>query len=265
MFSTLLSPIKKFRVPNRDREFYEQVRKIFGVAPKDLNLYKTALIHKSASVSLSKEKRVNNERLEYLGDAILDAIVANYLFAQFPNQKEGFLTKMRSKIVSRTSLNQLAMDLGIDKLVVSHTNNPLAHKHIHGDALEALVGALYLDKGFKVTSASIVDNILRKHIDLQMLQQTESDFKSRLIEWAQKNRQHIQFICNEQGIDSSNIPGFCASVTVEDTVIGEGSGTSKKEAEQNASMVALTKIDEFLAQASFATEIPTKEPCLAQN
>lgn len=264
MFSSLLSPIKRFRVPNRDREFYEQVKRIFGIAPKDLNLYKTALIHKSASVSLSKEKRVNNERLEYLGDAILDAIVANYLFTQFPNQKEGFLTKMRSKIVSRTSLNQLAMDLGIDKLVISHTNNPLAHKHIHGDALEALVGALYLDKGFKITSTSIVDNILRKHINLETLQQTESDFKSRLIEWAQKNRQHIQFICNDQGSDSCNIPGFFASVMVENAVIGEGKGTSKKEAEQHASMVALARIEKMLSPIPFASEL-AQEPCLAQS
>jgi ribonuclease III len=245
VISHLLRRIQRFRVPSRDRDFYNQLRTIFGITPRNLDLYKLAFIHKSASLVLPRGKRVNNERLEYLGDAVLDAIVADYLFSQFPNQKEGFLTKMRSKIVSRTSLNQLALDMGIDKLIVAQSNVNNLQKNIYGNALEAIIGAMFIDRGFQFTSNCVVNSILEKYIDLDNLQMIENDYKSRIFEWAQKNKLILQFQSQEGDPDNIYIPHFIASIVHNDQLLGEGHGSSKKEAEQNAAMEALIKIEEL--------------------
>lgn len=245
MVSNLFRRIHKLRVPQRDRDFYNQLNRIFGIFPRNLDLYKLAFIHKSASIVLSRGKRVNNERLEYLGDAVLDAIVADYLFSQFPNQKEGFLTKMRSKIVSRTSLNQLALDMGLDKLIVSQANSQNPQKNIYGNALEAIIGAMFLDGGFQFTSNCIVSAILDKYIDLDNLQTIESDYKSKLFEWAQKNKHILQFQNQEYPPSDGFNPHFIATISLNDQILGEGHGSSKKEAEQNAAMEALTKVDDL--------------------
>jgi ribonuclease III len=226
-------------------DFYNQLRKIFGISPKNLDLYKLAFVHKSASIVLPRGKRVNNERLEYLGDAILDAIVADYLFSQFPNQKEGFLTKMRSKIVSRTSLNQLALDMGLDRLIISQPNSQNIQKNIYGNALEAIIGAMFIDKGFQFTSDCVVNSILEKYIDLDNLQTIENDYKSRIFEWAQKNRLTLQFQSQEGAPSNGYNPHFIATIVFNDQLLGEGHGSSKKEAEQNAAMEALLKVDEI--------------------
>lgn len=248
MISNLFRRVNILRVPRRDRDFYNQLNKVFGIIPRNLELYKLALVHKSASVVLPRGKRVNNERLEYLGDAVLDAIVADYLFSQFPNQKEGFLTKMRSKIVSRTSLNQLALDMGLDKLIVTQPNNPNIQKNIYGNALEAIIGAMFLDRGFQFTSNCIVSSILEKYIDLDNLQMTEFDYKSRLFEWAQKNKCALQFQNQEDQATEIYNPHFICTIFFNDQSIGEGHGSSKKEAEQNAAMEALTKVDDLPSQ-----------------
>jgi ribonuclease III len=245
VISHLIRRIQKFGVPKRDRDFYNQLSKIFGFSPKNLDLYKLAVVHKSASIILSRGKRVNNERLEFLGDAVLDAIVADYLFSNFPNQKEGFLTKMRSKIVSRTSLNQLALDMGIDKLIVSQPNSQNIQKNIYGNALEAIIGSMFLDLGFQFTSNCIVKSILEKYIDLDNLQTTENDYKSRIFEWAQKNRLILQFQSQECPPNNTYNPHFIATIILNDQLLGEGHGSSKKEAEQNAAMEALTKADDL--------------------
>jgi ribonuclease III len=243
--SHLFRRINNLRIPAKDRDFYNQLKKIFGVSPRNLDLYKLAFVHKSASIVLPRGKRVNNERLEYLGDAVLDAIVADYLFSQFPNQKEGFLTKMRSKIVSRISLNQLALDMGLDKLIVSQPNNQNIQKNIYGNALEAIIGAMFLDRGFQFTSNCVVNSILEKFIDLDNLQNIENDYKSRIFEWAQKNRLTLQFQ-NQEDVPSNGFnPHFIVNIILNDQVLGEGHGSSKKEAEQNAAMEALSKIDEI--------------------
>jgi len=246
VISHLFRRIRKFRVPTRDREFYNQLKRTFDFSPRNLDLYKLAFIHKSASIILPRGKRVNNERLEYLGDAVLDAIVADYLFSQFPNQKEGFLTKMRSKIVSRTSLNQLALDMGIDKLIVSQPNSQNLQKNIYGNALEAIIGAMFIDRGFQFTSNCVVNSVLEKYIDLDNLQTIENDFKSRIFEWAQKNRQTLQFQSQEYPPENGYNPHFISTIIITDKLVGEGHGSSKKEAEQNAAMDALVKVDEFL-------------------
>jgi len=245
VISTIFRRIRKFRVPSEDREFYDQLKVIFGISPRNLDLYKLAVVHKSASLLISKGKRVNNERLEYLGDAVLDTIVADYLFSQFPNQKEGFLTKMRSKIVSRTSLNQLAIDMGLDKLIISQPNSQNPQKNIYGNALEAIIGAMFIDRGFHFTSNCVVNSILEKYIDLDNLQATENDYKSRIFEWAQKNKFTLQFQNQENPSTSSYNPHFVATIALNDQLLGEGHGSSKKEAEQNAAMEALTKVDDL--------------------
>lgn len=245
MISHLIRRIKKLRIPSGDRDFYNQLKEIFDISPRNLDLYKLAVVHKSASLLLPRGKRVNNERLEYLGDAVLDAIVADYLFSQFPNQKEGFLTKMRSKIVSRTSLNQLAIDMGLDKLIVSQPNSQNPQKNIYGNGLEALIGAMFLDRGFHFTSKCVVNSILEKYIDLDNLQITENDYKSRIFEWAQKNKLTLQFQNKENPANEMYNPHFIATITLNDQLLGEGHGSSKKEAEQNAAMEALITTDDI--------------------
>ena len=243
MIFPLLRRIRKFRVPAGDKNFYDQIKSLFGFYPRNLELYKLAVVHKSASVVLPRGRRVNNERLEYLGDAVLDAIVADYLFSQFPNQKEGFLTKMRSKIVSRNSLNQLAIDIGLDKMIVSHNINQ--QKNIYGNALEAIVGAMFIDRGFQFTSNCVVNAILEKYIDLDTLQTIENDYKSRIFEWAQKNKLTLQFQSKEENPSNGYNPHFIATILLNNQVLGEGHGSSKKESEQNAAMEALVNVDEI--------------------
>ncbi len=233
----------KKKLSNADKEFYNRLSRLLGIKAKNIELYKIAVIHKSASVIISDGVRVNNERLEYLGDAILDAIVAEFLFTKFPNQNEGFLTKMRSRIVSRYSLNTIAIAIGLDKLVITQTNNTLAHRHIFGDALEALVGAIFLDKGFNETHKWINKHLLDKHVNLLELQSTETDYKSRIIELAQKHKLSILFDSQEKPTDKHQNPVFESKLFIGNRLIGSGFGSSKKEAEQNASMVALERID----------------------
>lgn len=231
------------KVDGADRAFRNQLVEEFALKPHNVELYKIALIHKSASAIISDGNRVNNERLEYLGDSILDSVVADFLFAKFPAENEGFLTKMRSRIVSRHSLNNIALVIGLDKFVVSQTNNSLAHKHIYGDALEAFIGALYLDKGFNTTRKWINTFILKQHVDMLELQSTENDYKSRIIELAQKNKFALQFDSIEQETPRGQNPLFEAKLIINNRLLGTGFGTSKKEAEQNAAMVALERID----------------------
>ncbi len=226
-----------------DKELYGQIRRTFGIKPLNLSLYQTALIHKSACSAHHINRRVNNERLEYLGDSILDAIVAEYLFTHFSERDEGFLTKMRSRIVSRNSLNALAIAIGLDAMVTLQTNNPLAHRHIFGDALEAFVGAIYLDRGFAYAKKWVSREILNKLVNLDELQTTETDYKSRIIEWAQKRKHIILFSTEEMLEERGKSPSFECKLHVSGKVLGTGFGDSKKEAEQNAAMVALERID----------------------
>ncbi len=248
MVSFLLRPINRFRIPKEDKELYHKIRKIFGFSPRNIGLYKLALIHKSASLTLSKGKKVNNERLEYLGDAVLDAIVADYLFDQFPNQKEGFLTKMRSKIVSRASLNHLALQMGLDRIIVSQNSIQPSQKNIYGNTFEAIIGAMFLDRGYQFTSEKVINTILEKYIDVDELQTIETDYKSRIIEWSQKNKSTLRFQSKEVPAENGGSPNFIATIFIDEISVGEGFGSSKKEAEQNAAMEALAKTDEHFSQ-----------------
>jgi ribonuclease-3 len=185
---------------------------------------------------------VDNERLEFLGDAILDAVIAEYLYRIYPEQDEGFLTQLRSKIVKRKQLNKLAQKLGMSILIKSNTSMNQGQKNILGNAFEALIGAVYLDKGYLKTKKFIIDRILARYLDLEKLSQKESDYKSRLIEWAQKNKKEISFVSKEEINVGSRKMIFMSNVLIMDQSYGTGAGYSKKEAEQKAAEQALLKV-----------------------
>lgn len=219
---------------------------MLGFLPSNIRLYEMAFIHKSASVVLSAGEVINNERLEYLGDAVLDAIAADYLFRHYPDKDEGALTKMRSRMVKRKHLNLLAYRLGINKLIISHTHPSNISKHLYGNAFEALVGAIYLDKGFGKTR-SYINKILKKHVDVERLLRSDSDYKSQLIEWTQKTKQEIIFETQEEIKGDSHIPLFVAAIKIMNKDAGKGYGYSKKEAEQKAAKSALEFINRELS------------------
>ncbi|HEY4785025.1 MAG TPA: ribonuclease III [Bacteroidales bacterium] len=240
MIRYLIHPIKLLIVP--DKKFYLLLRTHLKIDPGKIKLYEIAFLHRSASITFTDGTTINNERLEYLGDAVLDAVIADYLFKKFPRKKEGFLTQMRSKIVKRSHLDLLARNLGIDYLVVSNTNRHSHKKHIYGDALEALIGAIYLDKGYKRTRKYIINYVLKNFVDLEELISRETDFKSRLIEWGQKNKVIITFETTEEYTEIEQAPTFITHVKISEQLLGNGTGKSKKEAEQNAAEQAYNTI-----------------------
>ena len=235
-------PVKYYFL--KEKKFYKLIFQLTGIYPSKLHVYKVAFTHKSASIHSDRSKRINNERLEFLGDAILAAIIADSLYSYFPYKKEGFLTKMRARIVSREQLNEIALNMGLQFHIVSQ-NNINGTKNIYGNALEALIGAIYIDKGYNKTKKFILERIIGKNIDLNKLSITDSDYKSQLIEWAQKNKVEILF--NDEEIESTeqNNLYFTSLITLGDQDLGSGKGLSKKEAQQNASKQALINIEEL--------------------
>ncbi len=218
--------------------------RILGFLPRKLFLYEIAFIHKSASSTLKNGQVINNERLEYLGDAIIDAVISDYLYTRFPDKNEGFLTQLRAKLVKRKMLNKLADNVGIAPLLVSRTNADQSKVNLLGNAFEALIGAIYLDKGYVRTKRYVIKKVLNKYVDLEKLSRKESDFKSRIIEWAQKNKQEISFVSREDSSEGSNPIQYTAKLILEEKEMATGSGHSKKEAEQKAAEQALNNIDQ---------------------
>jgi ribonuclease III len=214
---------------------------ITGFLPGNLELYELSVTHKSACINLSDGTLINNERLEYLGDAILDAIIADYLYLRFPERGEGFLTQLRSKIVKRKELNRLSYNLGLSPLIVTNYRQNQEKINILGNALEALIGAIYLDKGYYPAKKFVITRILDKYLDLERLARKESDFKSRIIEWAQKNKKEITFM-NQENTNGNHETYFISRVVLNDEELGSGTGHSKKDAEQQAAEEALQKI-----------------------
>jgi len=235
-----------FRKKNRyffcpEKQFKKQLKRVLGYTPRNYRLYQLALIHKSASGKFSKEHDIHNERLEFLGDAILDSIVAEHLYSNFPVKDEGFLTQLRSKIVNRDTLKKVALKMGIGDLIIASISRD-NHKGLYGDTLEAIIGAIYLDKGYKRVRKFILEKVINHHINLGKLSETEMDFKSRIIEWGQKNKKDINFTCQEQSNGNENSPVFISHLLVFDDIVGMGIGKSKKEAEQNAAKQAIQMI-----------------------
>ena len=239
IFKRILNWIRLFRLKNK--EPYLSLYNILGFYPNDIQLYEQAFIHRSIAASF-REKRCNNERLEFLGDAILDAIIADIVYKHFPNKREGFLTNTRSKIVQRESLNNIALALGIDKKVTSMPYATTHHKYMYGNALEALIGAVYLDQGYGQCCKFVEERIINKHISLDRLASREVNFKSRLLEWGQKTKLHIEFELIETFTDEEGKPVFQTSVSLEGTPLGIGIGSTKKESQQLAAKSVIRKI-----------------------
>jgi ribonuclease III len=236
----LFNPVKLLITPNK--KFYLLIRSQLRINPGKIKLYEIAFLHRSASVTFTDGTLINNERLEFLGDAVLDAVIADYLFKKFPRKKEGFLTQMRSKIVKRSNLDTISRNLGIDYFVVSNTNRNNYKKHIFGDAFEALIGAIYLDKGYDYTKKYIINYVLRNYINIEELLRRETDFKSRIIEWGQKNKVFITIETTEEYTEIEQSPTFIALVKSNENILGKGMGKSKKEAEQNAAEQAYNTV-----------------------
>ena len=215
---------------------------MLGFLPRNLSLYRLAFIPKSAQQKNPSGNLLNNERLEYLGDAVLDAIVANHLFNRYPEGDEGFMTKLRARIVKRKNLDYLATKIGIPALINPGITAGSKSKHIYGNALEALIGAIYIDRGYGAARKFFERKILMRHIDLVQLAQKDPDYKSRIIEWTQKNRVEITFQSKEEHLPGSKAPSFVSVILLNEEEKGTGRGDSKKEAEQQAAKAALKRI-----------------------
>ena len=262
----LRNQIDKIRLLFRkDRESYLCFYRILGFVPRDITLYQQALLHKSTSLKTEKGRPINNERLEFLGDAILDAVVADLLYKHFEGRKEGFLTNTRSKIVQRETLNKLAVEIGLDKLVKYTTRSSVHNSYMYGNAFEAFVGAIYLDQGYGRCKEFMEKKIFREYIDLDTMSRKEVNFKSKLIEWSQKQKIEVSFELINQFQDKDNSPMFHTEVRIEGLTAGMGKGYSKKESQQNAARMALKKLGSaaFIAavKSAKAHETADAAPC----
>jgi len=226
------------------REFSSRLKEILGFRPGNLKLYEIAFIHRSATFTLPDGKKVNNERLEFLGDAILDAILSDYLFEKFPNANEGFLTKIRSRIVKRDVLNQLAISMGINKILISNISSVNLTKNLFGDAFEALIGAVFIDKGFRKTKKLFIKNVLNKYLDLNLIVKTDTDYKSMVFEWVQKKKSNLIYTYNEEYDFSTKKSIFSTILIIDKVEMGRGQGSSKKEAEQEAANQAWKRLND---------------------
>lgn len=238
-----LKDIKLFFCREADKELYYFVNIHLGIKSPNLLLYREALTHKSALSKRTNGQTFCNERLEFLGDSILDSVISDHLFTLYPDDDEGYLTKMRSKIVNRKSLNEMAINLCLDRFIIS-SNLEIKNNNALGNAFEALIGAIYMDKGYNFTKKFISKKILTPFISFDFLEKVDTNFKSQLIELVQKSRSAISFNTNAEVTDPHGVAVFCSSVLINGVSLCEGEGFSKKEAEQNASKVALKRLEE---------------------
>jgi ribonuclease III len=235
--------IDRIKLPFRkEKELYLSLYTILGFYPHNIELYQMALSHKSIHFKNKKGKPVNNERLEFLGDAILDAIVGDIVYKHFPGKREGFLTNTRSKLVQRETLNKIAQEIGLSRLIYSSGRNFSHNSYMAGNAFEALIGALYLDRGYNLCMRFMQEKILTKMVNIDTVAYKEVNFKSRLIEWAQKNKMNIAFNLLEQKKDDEGNPVFKYCVVIEGIKCNSASGFSKKESQQLASEETLEYI-----------------------
>ena len=259
-FSNLIDRIRLlFR---KDKESYLCFYQMLGFYPHDIHIYEQALLHKSSSVKSDQGRLVNNERLEFLGDAILDAVVGDIVYQNFEGKREGFLTNTRSKIVSRESLNHVAEQIGLSKLVKFNTRHSCHNNYMGGNAFEALVGAIYLDRGYAYCKDFMEHRIIGTFIDLNKVSRKEVNFKSKLIEWSQKNKVLLSFELIEQSLDEFNSPVFVTEVIVEGIHACKGKGYSKKESQQIAAHETLNKIKKSspFVESIFAAKALREEP-----
>ena len=223
-----------------DRNFILSIKNIFGFCPGNVSLYKLAFLHRSVALEQNGHK-VSNERLEYLGDAVLSSIVADYLFKKFPYKDEGFLTEMRSKIVSREQLNKLSRKLGLDQFIQSNQDSKSFFRSMEGDAFEAFIGAVYLDRGYRFARWLVINRIINVHFDIDELVNLEVNYKSKLIEWSQKERKDLQFnVITEVGNGCNK--QYLVEIKVEDNICATGQDFSIKGAEKIAAEKAYTAL-----------------------
>ena len=226
-----------------EKEMRRALYEVMGFYPHNVSYYEQALMHKSVGRRNEKGKPLNNERLEFLGDALLDAVVGHIVYDHFPGKREGFLTNTRSKLVSRDTLGKLAEEMGLKRLIVSSGQNNAHNSYMGGNAFEALVGAIYLDQGYDAVMRFMEKRILAKLINIDKVAYKEVNFKSKLLEWCQKNRVRMEFRMQKQGKDKeSGSPVFGFQVFMEGVAGESGQGFSKKEAQQLASEATLKRL-----------------------
>lgn len=260
----IVNLLDRMKLPFRkNKEFLSALYDILGFYPHDIEIYRIAFSHKSlgfrrdektstkerkGNVKERRERRnrnentskpLNNERLEYLGDAVLETVVSDILFRHFSNKREGFLTSTRSKIVQREALNRLAAQMGLENLIIAAQGTRMSHTNIGGNAFEALMGAIYLDRGYKYCHWFISNRIIGRYVDLDNVAQKEVNFKSKLLEWSQKNRINTTF---KDTVSDNGEKGFSTIISIEGIIMGRGTGRSKKESQQEASKEALTRM-----------------------
>ena len=226
----------------KEKELYVFIHRITGYYPRNIDLYKLAFIHRSKPVQIEPGKWANNERLEFLGDAVLDNVIAHFLYVTFPDKHEGFLTSTRAKIVQRESLNRIGNSLHLDSHVHASVHSSSHNSYICGNALEALVGAFYLDQGYERCRKFIINRLVKKHFNLNDLVKTEQNFKSRLIEWTQKYRVTIEFELIDSYNDADKNPVFRTAVILGGIYASDAVGYSKKESHQSASKKAYDRL-----------------------
>lgn len=236
MFSVVKKVYNYYYSP--DKDLARELKSILGFTPARLHLYKTAFSHKSLTVE--DPKMGNNERLEYLGDAILSTVVAEYLYKKYPKKDEGFLTKMRSKIVKRKTLNEIADKMELDTVLSKYCSGKVSRSML-GNCLEAVVGAIYLEFGYNKTKRYVIKKILNKYLDIHQLESYDDNFKSQLLEWSQKKNKKVVFETIEK-TKVNNRDMFKVAVKVDDVQKGIASGFNKKNAEQKAAQIALKTI-----------------------
>ena len=224
-----------------DRKFIFSLRNLLGFSPGNLSVYHLAFMHRSKAQEHPSGVRLSNERLEYLGDAILGAVVAELLFKKFPYQEEGFLTEMRSRIVNRENLNRLALKLGLNHFMDRSIDPAAKNRSAYGDAFEALIGAVYIDKGYDATKKLILNRFIKHHIDLHELEQQETNFKSKLINWGQRERKNVAFELLEE-VENGGKRLLRVCVKVDNVEMARAEDYSKKRAEQ----IAAQKVCETL-------------------
>ena len=235
--------IDRIKLPFRkEKELFSSLYEILGFYPHNIEYYKMALMHKSIRRRNDKGKPLNNERLEFLGDAILDAAVGYIVYRHYEGKREGFLTNTRSKLVSRETLGKLATEMHLSNLLLSAGHSTSHNSYVEGNAFEALVGAIYLDRGYDACLEFFEKRILGKYIDIDKVAFKEVNFKSKLLEWSQKNRVKLEYKLIKQKKDENGSPVFSFVVLLEGIEGERGSGYSKKEAQQLASKDTLQRL-----------------------
>ena len=220
------------------KEFKKQLNNVLGFTPGDVTLYKTALSHRSVREGADE----NNERLEFLGDAVLSSIIAHYLFKKYPYKGEGFLTEMRSKMVNRQKLNEIALKMGLKKITFYNKfDNALKISQIFGNTLEALIGAVFLDKGYKKTQRWVEEYIILPHLFTDDLEGIEINIKNKLYGWANKNGKALEFETLEEKFENGRRL-FTIGATVDGELVSQAKGYNKKDASQIAAQMAVEKL-----------------------